>query len=256
MRDRETKSDIESAENADAGGNGAERRDPEDRDAYELDLDSESQTRVEDLLEDALEAVQSRERGRKGDDGGEDAGAENGSTGDEASSGGAEEAARLQDRLTRTMADFTNFRKRTEREKEELRRFAAGEVIKELLAVIDNLERAVDASGSIEELKEGLNLVLKQQADILKRWGVSPVEAVGRVFDPKVHEAVARAESTEVDQPTVTGELQKGYTIHGRLLRPAMVQVTMPAAASANGDGGEMDEAGHLSRPGAGDQAN
>lgn len=135
----------------------------------------------------------------------------------------------LRDRSLRTLADYENYRKRVERERTESRRYAGFEVLRELLEVVDNLERAVAAPGSVDELKQGVELILKQLHDLLRRAGVRPVPAVGEPFDPNMHEAVSRDQDATVDQPTVTAEHQPGFWMHERLLRPAVVSVAMPA---------------------------
>jgi molecular chaperone GrpE len=138
------------------------------------------------------------------------------------------EVRNLRDRLIRTLADFDNFRKRTEREKSSIKRFALFDVLRDFLSVHDNLERALAASGNAEDLKTGVEMTARQFTDLLLRHGVEPVPAVGRVFDPTVHEAVSREEGADVVEPTVTAELQRGYRLHDRLLRPALVIVAMP----------------------------
>lgn len=135
----------------------------------------------------------------------------------------------LRDRSLRTLADYENYRKRVERERTESRRYAGFEVLRELLDVVDNLERAVAAPGSVDELKQGVELILKQLHDLLRRSGVRPVPAVGEAFDPNMHEAVSRDQDATVDRPTVTAEHQPGFWMHERLLRPAVVSVAMPA---------------------------
>lgn len=135
----------------------------------------------------------------------------------------------LRDRSLRTLADYENYRKRVERERTESRRYAGFEVLRELLDVVDNLERAVAAPGSVDELKQGVELILKQLHDLLRRCGVRPVPAVGEPFDPNMHEAVSRDQDATVDRPTVTAEHQPGFWMHERLLRPAVVSVAMPA---------------------------
>lgn len=135
----------------------------------------------------------------------------------------------LRDRSLRTLADYENYRKRVERERTESRRYAGFEVLRELLDVVDNLERAVAAPGSVDELKQGVELILKQLHDLLRRSGVRPVPAVGEPFDPNMHEAVSRDQDATVDRPTVTAEHQPGFWMHERLLRPAVVSVAMPA---------------------------
>jgi molecular chaperone GrpE len=136
----------------------------------------------------------------------------------------------------RTLADFDNYRKRAERERAEVRRYALMEPLRDLLEVVDNLERAVSAGGSPDDLKLGIDMTLRQLADVLKRHGVTPVAAADRPFDPAVHEAVSRQEAEDVDEPTVSAELQKGYLLHDRLVRPARVVVAVPAD---DHDGGE-----------------
>ena len=222
---------------------------------YELDLDEHAPANIDEAFKDAVAAVD-RVKEVETPSGVEIAGDDSTSnvegTGGEGPAGGPDarsdataanraEAEALRERLMRTLADFDNYRKRTEREKQTLRRFANFDVFKDFLGVLDNLERAMDSSGSPEDLKQGLKMIVRQQMEILRRHGVEPVEAVGKAFDPTVHEAVAREENAEVEVPTVTREMQKGYLLHDRLLRPAMVFVAMPGSASATGsvDGAE-----------------
>lgn len=147
------------------------------------------------------------------------------------------EIADLRDRSIRTLADFDNYRKRAERERLELRRYALLEPMQDLLEVVDNLERAVEAPGSAEDLKQGVDMILRQLGEMLRRYGVAPVEAEGLAFDPALHEAVSRQESGEVSEPTVAQELQKGYRLHDRLVRPARVVVAVPAKEDTEGEG-------------------
>lgn len=144
-----------------------------------------------------------------------------------------QEIADLRDRSMRTLADFDNFRKRAEREKQETRRYALLEPLRDFLPIADNLERALSAGGSADDLKRGVEMILRQMQDLLRRFGVREVSAAGEVFNPAMHEAVARAESDAVAVPTVTEELVRGYMLHDRLLRPAMVKVAVPAEKSA-----------------------
>jgi len=134
----------------------------------------------------------------------------------------------LRDRSIRTLADFDNFRKRTERERRDLARYAASEAMRDLLEVSDNLERALAAGGSAEDLKTGVEMTLRQMRDALRRHGVEEVEAVGARFDPSVHEAVSRREDADAAEATVVEQLQRGYRLHDRLLRPARVVVAVP----------------------------
>ncbi|HYH46037.1 MAG TPA: nucleotide exchange factor GrpE [Thermoanaerobaculia bacterium] len=147
------------------------------------------------------------------------------------------EIADLRDRSMRTLADFDNFRKRSERERQEARRFAVAEPLRDLLGVVDNLERALGAGGSAEDLKTGVALTLRQMQEALRRHGVTEVAAAGTPFDPAVHEAVQREERPDVGAPTVVEEFQRGYLLHDRLLRPAMVKVAVPAERTVDGGG-------------------
>ncbi len=139
----------------------------------------------------------------------------------------------------RTLADFDNFRKRAEREKADLKRYALTEPLRDLLPVIDNLERAVNAEGSVEDLKLGVEMTLTQLREMLQRRGLQLVPAAGHPFDPAVHDAVSRFEDEAVPHPTVAEEFQSGYMLHDRLLRPAMVRVAMPPDQKSADAGGK-----------------
>jgi len=139
------------------------------------------------------------------------------------------EVADLRDRSMRTMADFDNYRKRTERERQEAKRYALLDPLRDFLAVVDNLDRALSAQGSADDLKRGVEMTLRQFEDQLRKNGVLEVPAQGEAFDPAVHEAVSRQEDPTVERPTVAEVLQRGYRLHDRLLRPAMVKVAVPA---------------------------
>jgi molecular chaperone GrpE len=135
----------------------------------------------------------------------------------------------LQDRLLRTAAEFDNYRKRMDRERRELADYTAGEAIKDLLPIIDNLERALQASAEDDPLRKGVELIHKQMLEMLRKRGVTPIEALGADFDPNVHEAVTHEESDQHREGEVMEELQRGYKVGERLLRPAMVKVAKGA---------------------------
>jgi molecular chaperone GrpE len=135
----------------------------------------------------------------------------------------------LQDRLLRTAAEFDNYRKRMDRERRELADYTAGEVISELLPIIDNLERALQAAAEDDPLRKGVELTHRQMLDLLRKRGVKPIEALGADFDPNFHQAVIHEESTEHREGEVMAELQRGYVVGDRLLRPAMVKVAKTA---------------------------
>lgn len=147
----------------------------------------------------------------------------------------------LRDRSVRTLADFDNFRKRADRERLDLRRYALVEPMREMLEVVDNLERALGAEGSVEDFKTGVELILRQMRDLVRRQGVREVPAEGEPFNPSVHEAVSRREEPGLDEPRVVRELQRGYQLYDRLLRPAIVEVAVPADEPSGG-AAEADE--------------
>jgi len=139
-----------------------------------------------------------------------------------------EEIKRIRDQLLRTAADFDNFRKRSRREVTDASERGREEILKELLPVFDNLERAADhAKGATEvsALIDGIDLVIKQFVDTLAKIGVEKLDARGQAFDPSVHEAIQQLESDEVPPGSVAYQVQPGYKMGGRLVRPCMVVV-------------------------------
>jgi molecular chaperone GrpE len=152
------------------------------------------------------------------------------------------EAKQNYDRLLRQTAELDNFKKRTARERDEAIRFANEAVIKDLLPVVDNLERAVahaSGGGNGKPLVEGVEMVLRQLLDVLTKHGAVPILAIGQPFDPAKHEAMAQVERDDLEPNSVVEELQKGYTLRDRLLRPALVSVakTPGTKEKKNGEG-------------------
>ena len=143
-----------------------------------------------------------------------------------------EEAKETYDRLLRVTADFENYKKRSSREMEEFRKYANQSLLKEMLSVVDNLELAINSSNegknTDKTLIEGLNLTLSEILRVFEKFNVTPIEAQGKTFDPAYHEAVMREETDDYPENSVISEFQKGYLIHDRLLRPAMVVVAVP----------------------------
>lgn len=131
----------------------------------------------------------------------------------------------LIDRLARMQADFDNARKRAAKEQQDFRDFALADSIKSLLPVLDSFERALQTSSEKSEFRSGVELIYKQLQDSLAKMGVSPIPAEGQPFDPRIHEAIEMVDTTEADDHTILGELQRGYKLKERLLRPAMVRV-------------------------------
>jgi molecular chaperone GrpE len=143
------------------------------------------------------------------------------------------EAEESYDRLLRVSAEFENYKKRTAREMADFKKYANQSLLRELLPIIDNLELAIkaaaEASGSTDAcLLDGVELTRKEILKVFENFHVEPIDALGKPFDPNFHEAVMREESDEHPENTVVNELQKGYLMHDRLLRPSMVVVAMP----------------------------
>ena len=132
-----------------------------------------------------------------------------------------------QDRLLRTAAEFDNYRKRMDKERRDLAEFAAAGIVTELLPILDNFERALQApaAGEADALRKGVELIHKQMLDLLLKRGVKPIEALGTDFDPNIHEAVIHEASDQHREGEVMQQLQRGYRLGERLLRPAMVKV-------------------------------
>jgi len=135
------------------------------------------------------------------------------------------ERDQLVDRLARLQAEFENARKRTERERVEYRDYAAGTVVEQFLPVLDNFELALKSTGTAEQLRSGVELIVKQMEDILRQLQVNPIPTVGEAFDPRVHEALGSVERHDLPDQHVAEEIRRGYKLRERLLRPAMVRV-------------------------------
>jgi len=142
------------------------------------------------------------------------------------------EAVEMYDRLLRVSAEFDNFKKRSSREIEEFRKFANQSLIKEMLSVVDNLELAMNSTNGHKaidkDLLQGLEMTHKEILKVFEKFNVKPIDAKGQPFDPTFHEAVMQEETDDSPKNTVINELQKGYMIHDRLLRPSMVVVAKP----------------------------
>ncbi len=153
------------------------------------------------------------------------------------------ERDRMRDQLLRIAADFDNFRKRSRKEIEEVRRRTIEDTLREVLPVIDNLERAMEATteaSDVTAVAEGVKMVLRGFEEVANRLGLKRVESVGRIFDPMIHDAVQQ-EATDGHPPgTIVAEVVPGYQLGDRLLRPAMVVVAVPPTRT--GDQGETDQ--------------
>ena len=131
----------------------------------------------------------------------------------------------LIERLARLQAEFENARKRAEKEKADFRDFATASVVEKFLPVLDNFELALKSTGSLEQLKTGVELVVKQMEEILRGMQVQPVATVGEEFDPRHHEAMGSVERDDLPDQHVAEEVRKGYRLREKLLRPALVRV-------------------------------
>lgn len=148
------------------------------------------------------------------------------------------EAAENHDRLLRVAAEFENYKKRATREMNDFRKFANESFVKAMLPVVDTLDLAIESSSNDKNanksMVEGVNMTLKEILKVFEQFGVKRFESIGKTFDPSLHQAVMQEETKEYPDNTVLKELQKGYMIHDRLLRPAMVVVSKNTAKPEN----------------------
>lgn len=141
----------------------------------------------------------------------------------------------FKDKYLRGLAEMDNFRKRMKKERDEFQKYVLSEILLDLLQVYDNLERALKAK-SVEQdkgLVSGVEMIRKQFLDLLKKYQVTEIEALGRTFDPSRHEALSKEEREGISQPVVVEVYQKGFAYHDKLLRPALTKVAVPAAKPA-----------------------
>jgi molecular chaperone GrpE len=131
----------------------------------------------------------------------------------------------LLDRVARLQAEFENARKRAERERSDFREYATGSAIEQFLPVLDNFDLALKSTGSAEQLRSGVELIVKQMEEILRQMQVTPVATVGEPFDPRLHEALGSVERDDLPDQHVAEEVRRGYKLRERLLRPALVRV-------------------------------
>ena len=213
----------------------------EDTPEVSLDLDEQSGD-LEAAMRDAVAAVEEVERGTAADPGEaseQEIVSEQEMANEKEVANLRREIADLRDRSMRTLADFDNYRKRAERERQEDKKYALAKPLTDFLEIMDNLGLALAAAGSADDLKRGVEMIHRQMADLLRRFGVQEIAALGQPFDPTLHDAVSREEDSSVQAPTVTGEMRRGYRLHDRLLRPAMVKVSVPVEPARPAGGGE-----------------
>ncbi len=133
------------------------------------------------------------------------------------------------DRTLRLQAEFDNFRKRTEKDRADFVQYAGMELIRELLPVLDNFELALKTECASKDYAKGIEMIYQRMADTLKKAGLEPIEAEGKLFDPHLHQAVDRFPTNDVPEDTVLSEFQRGYKFKGKLLRASMVKVAVRA---------------------------
>jgi molecular chaperone GrpE len=139
----------------------------------------------------------------------------------------AAEKAEVEDRYRRAAAEFDNARRRAERERSDFLQFAAADLVRNLLPVLDDFERALKSETADREYAKGVEMIYGRFYDTLKRMGLEPIETEGKLFDPNQHEAVQREHTAEAQDQAILGELQRGYNFKGKLLRPAWVKVAV-----------------------------
>ncbi len=199
--------------------------------------ESISRSNEEGMVEDAMvQGTEEKDLTLEGQDGAEttDAGGE--VTADPTAALKAEleqvrgERDQLLDRLARLQAEFENARRRDVKERADVRDYAVQTAVEPFLGVMDNFQLALKANGTAEQLRAGVELILKQMEEALKGLNVQPIETVGTQFDPRIHEALGSIETTEFPDHEVLEEIRRGYKLREKLLRPALVRIANNAA--------------------------
>jgi molecular chaperone GrpE len=139
----------------------------------------------------------------------------------------AVEKKELEERLLRTRAEFENARRRSERERLDYFQFAAMDMVRDMLPILDDFERALKVDTADRDYAKGVELIYQRMADTLKKLGLEAIETAGQKFDPNLHQAVERVETEDAEDQAILGEFQRGYNFKGKLLRPAMVRVAV-----------------------------
>lgn len=184
-------------------------------------------------MQDALESVENREREAAGDEEGADGDAEL-TEAKAALEAKVTELATMRDQMLRLGADFENLRKRSHREVEEARKMGTERLARDILPVVDNLERALQHAKGGDPVVDGVKMVAKQLLDVLGGFGVKAFDSVGQSFDPERHEALSQVPTPGTAPGTIVAEMQRGYMIHDRLLRAAQVAIASAAAESSD----------------------
>ena len=192
----------------------------------EEELKEAEEAKAEDAKAEDAKATEAEEDTQESEEtseeAAEDSGKESGEENEEVKDEGKEEEGEL--RYLRLMADFQNYKKRVEKEKRDLYSYANEKIMTDLLTVMDNFERALEHDAD-ENFKEGIEMIFKQLSDVLEKDGLAEIPALGEEFDPNVHSAVMTEETEDYESGKVSGVMQKGYTLNGKVIRPAMVKV-------------------------------
>ncbi|HID56267.1 TPA: nucleotide exchange factor GrpE [Candidatus Poribacteria bacterium] len=156
------------------------------------------------------------------------------------------EAEAARDRLLRAAAEYENFKKRAEREKEEAMKFIAESIVLDIIPIVDNLDRAIKSAQSDEKknfdaLLQGIEMIQKQMLSVLEKYGVGVIESEGQPFDPRIHEAILQVPSEEYPENTVVQEFERGYTLHDKVIRPAKVIVSKLPEPKEKEEGENVD---------------
>ena len=187
----------------------------EDAKASETEAEAFAEEAEAEASEESGEAAEGAEEAESGKESGEE-------RKEEDREEGKEESGDL--RYLRLMADFQNYKKRVEKEKKDLYAYANENIMSDLLTVMDNFERALEHDAD-ENFKEGIEMIFKQLQDALEKSGLAEIPALGEDFDPNVHNAVMAEETEDYESGKVSGVMQKGYTLNGKVIRPSMVKV-------------------------------
>jgi molecular chaperone GrpE len=133
----------------------------------------------------------------------------------------------LRELLLRRQAEFDNFRKRTEKERSEYLQYAGMELVRDMLPILDDFDRALKVEGGNADYTKGVEMIYSRMYETLKKMGLEPTETAGKMFDPHLHQAVERVETNDAPDGTILGEFQRGYHFKGKMLRPSMVKVAV-----------------------------
>lgn len=151
-------------------------------------------------------------------------------------------AAEWREKYLRSLADLDNYRKRMERERQQHRLYACEDLVKAILPVLDDLQMACEAEGGADAIRQGVALALRKALGVLEEGGLKPIEAVGKPFDPRLHEAMGSLPSADAPPGTVVAELRRGYQLHDRVIRPSRVQIAVAPNGDSGGGGANQSE--------------